>query len=121
MASLNDTRARQVIAEPGDRAYWTWSVTATEPGAYELVLGLTTYQGDSNRALHTLNPPITVHLQVENSWSNRIASMRDWLIALGSVAAALLALYAFRTPLTELARARREARHERTGERDGYL
>jgi hypothetical protein len=62
-----------------------------------------------------------VRLQVENSWSHRIASMRDWLIALGSVAAALLALYAFRAPLTELARARREARHERTGGRDGYL
>ncbi|MFJ2007973.1 hypothetical protein [Streptomyces chartreusis] len=119
---LHDTTARQVIAAPQDTADWNWSITATEPGSYDLVLNLTTYQKDSNRALHTLKPPITVHLQVESTWSHRIASMQDWLIALGSVAAALLALYAFRTPLTELARARREARHERSrGSRDGYL
>jgi hypothetical protein len=118
---LNDTTARQVIAAPGDAIEWHWSVTATQPGSYGLVLGLTTYQGDSDRALDTLTPPITVRMQVENSWSHRIASMRDWLIALGSVAAALLALYAFRTPLAEFARDRREARRERTVGRDGYL
>ncbi|MGW6904199.1 hypothetical protein [Streptomyces sp. NPDC054940] len=119
---LTDSKTRQVIAEPGDTAEWRWSLTAAEPGSYDLVLGLTTYQGDSDRALDTLTPPITVRLQVENTWSHRIDSMRNWLIALGSVAAALLALYAFRAPLTEFAQARREARRERAGGRDdGYL
>lgn len=118
---LADIKTRQVIAEPGDTVEWRWGLTASEPGSYDLVLSLTTYQGDSDRALDTLTPPITVRLQIENTWSNRVDSMRNWLIALGSVAAALLALYAFRAPLAEFVQARREARRERAGGRHGYL
>jgi hypothetical protein len=120
---LTDAKTRQVIAEPGDSVEWQWSVSPSEPGDYDLVLALTTYQGDSDRALDTLTPPITVHLGVRNTASHRLHSMQSTLIALGGVAGALLGLYAFRAPLTEFARARGEARRERSRNenRDGYL
>lgn len=122
---LADAKTKQVIARPGDTANWQWSISPSEPGDYELVLVLTTYQGDSDRALDTLTPPITVHLSVRNTWSHRIGSMQTSLITLGSVAAALAAFFALRAPLTELVRGRRESwRQRRRGqedERDGYL
>ncbi|MGW2568957.1 hypothetical protein [Streptomyces sp. NPDC001537] len=48
----------------GDTAEWRWSVSA---GDYELALVVTTFQGDTDRALETLHPPITVHLTVHNT------------------------------------------------------
>lgn len=122
VAPLADAKSKQIIAEPGDSADWLWSVTASEPGNYELMLTLTTYQRDSDRALATLTPPITVHLSVSDTWPHRIDSMRTSLIAWGSVAVALTALFAFRTPLTAFARTRRDAwREQRNRGKDGYL
>jgi hypothetical protein len=119
---LADTKTKQVIAEPGDVVSWQWSVTAGEPGDYELLLVLTTYQQDSDRALATLHPPITIHLSVNNTWSHRIDSMRNSLIAWGGVAVALGAIVAFRAPLVVFARARMDAwREQRNRRRDGYL
>ena len=122
---LADTGTKQVIAEPNDAAEWQWSVSPSQPGDYELVLVLTTYQGDSDRALDTLTPPITIHLSVSNTWSHMINSIQNYLIALGGVAAALAAVFAFRAPLVEFTRQRRnswrEGRRDPEDERDGYL
>ncbi len=126
---LADNKTKQVIAEPGDTVNWQWTVSASEPGDYELVLVLTTYQGDSDRALDTLTPPITIDLTVSDSWSHRIDSMQTFLITLGSVAAALMAVFAFRAPLVDFIRNRRDSRRqqhrdqedERDGYRDGFL
>jgi hypothetical protein len=118
---LLSPRVKQVIAQPGDPADWQWSVSATEPGDYDLTLTVTTLQGDSDRALDTLTPPITVHLTVHNTWSHRFASMQNWLYAAAGSAGALAGIYALRAPLTELVRGRREARQRRNEGRDGYM
>ena len=116
-----ETTAQQAIAAPGESAYWKWSVTADEPGDYELGLTVITYQSDTDRALETLNPPIDVRLTVRDTWSHRLASMRNWLFTAAGMAGALVGLYALRAPLTELVRGRREARRQRNESRDGYL
>ncbi|MEU6141434.1 hypothetical protein ABZ848_13840 [Streptomyces sp. NPDC047081] len=119
---LADTKTKQVIAQPGDIIRWQWTVAANEPGNYDLVLELTTYQGDSERALATLTPPITIHLSVHNTFSHRVSSMRNGLIAWGGVAMALAALFAFRTPLISFVRSKNEARQEkRSRGQDGYM
>lgn len=110
----------QFIARPGDTAEWQWSVSATEPGDYGLALTVTTFQGDSDRALDTL-APITIHLSVHNTWSHRFASMQNWLYTAAGIAGALVAVHALRAPLTELVRGRREARRQRDEDRDGYM
>ncbi|MFF4250200.1 hypothetical protein ACFY1L_03195 [Streptomyces sp. NPDC001663] len=113
--------SEQAIAQPGEDAAWQWSVSADEPGDYDLALTVTTYQGDSNLALDTLHPPIKIHLTVHNTWSHRIDSMNDWLITASGVATALVAIYALRAPLTEFVRTRGEARRQRDQSRDGYM
>lgn len=113
---------KQVIAQPGDLAEWQWSVSAGEPGDHDLALTVTTFQGDSDRALDTLAPPISVHLSVRDTWSHRFASMQDGLYTAAGIAGALAGVYALRAPLTELVRGRREARQQRSEDRDdGYL
>lgn len=119
---LADSRTRQVIALPGDRVEWWWSVSASEPGDYELLLTLTTYQGDSDRALYTLAPPIRVHLHVADTWSHRVDSMLSTILAWGGAAVALTALLAFRAPIATFVRTRRDAWRERNRDahQDGY-
>ncbi|MGQ4388893.1 hypothetical protein [Streptomyces sp. SAS_270] len=119
---LADTATEQVIAAPGDAAHWQWTVTPSESGDYDLVLVLTTYQGDSDRALATLTPPITVHLVASNTLSHQVSSMQNTLITLGGVAMAVTTLFAFRAPLLSVTRARKEARREKKKRgRDGYM
>ncbi|WP_405534523.1 hypothetical protein OG787_06305 [Streptomyces sp. NBC_00075] len=122
VALLTDARARQVIARPGDGVEWRWSVSSNEPGDYELLLTVTTYQGDSDRALAALTPPITVHLHVTETWSYRVSSMVSTILAWGGAAVALTALLAFRTPIVTFVRTRRIAWQERHRDnyRDGY-
>ncbi|MEU1268660.1 hypothetical protein [Streptomyces sp. NPDC005799] len=115
------SEARQPIAGPGESAVWQWSVSADEPGDYELGLTVITYQGETGRALETLNPPIDVRLNVHDTWSHRFTSMRDWLFTAAGIAGALVGIYALRAPLAELVRERREARKRRDESRDGYL
>lgn len=119
---LTDARARQVIARPGDGVEWRWSVSSDEPGDYELLLTVTTYQGDSDRALATLTPPITVRLHVDETWDHRVSSMLSTLLAWGGAAVALTALLTFRAPIVTFVRTRRLAWQERTrdGHQDGY-
>lgn len=126
-------RPTQVIAKPGDKAAWWWTVSASEPGDYDLALTVTTYQGYSNVALDTLSPALTVHLTVRDTWSHRWNSMLDSLGTWSAIAAALMTItgvvVACRDRLTALLRARRASWRERgqqpgtgTGEeRDGYL
>ena len=111
----------QPIAAPGDTAGWQWSVSATEPGDYDLALTVITFQGRTDRALETLHPPITVHLKVYDTWSHRFTSMRNWLYTAAGIAGALAGIYALRAPLTEIVRGRREARKQRHEGRDGYM
>ncbi|WP_405884138.1 hypothetical protein OG762_39795 [Streptomyces sp. NBC_01136] len=120
---IAEARGKQVIARPGDRADWWWSVSASEPGDYDLFLVLTTYQEDSDRALYTLTPPITVRLRVDETWSHRVDSLLNTILAWGGAAVALTALLAFRAPLVAFVRTRRNARQERIRDsnRDGYL
>jgi len=119
---LADPRTRYPVTDPGDIAQWSWTVSASEPGDYDLHLGLTTYQRGSDLALHTLTPAITVRLHVTETWSYRVNSMLSTILAWGGAAVALTALLAFRTPITAFARTRRltwQERH-RDGHRDGY-
>lgn len=122
---LADTKTKQIIVAPGDTASWQWSISPSKPGDYALVLTLATYQGESDRALDTLSPPLTIHLSVHNTWSHWINSIQTWLITLGSVAAALTVLFTFRAPLAEFMRNRwdswRQRHRGRHDERDGYL
>ncbi|MDQ0994077.1 hypothetical protein [Streptomyces sp. V3I7] len=119
---LSDSTTKQIIAAPRDTALWQWSVTPSEPGEYRLALAVTTYQGESDRALDTLTPPITLHLTVHDTWAHRGNALKGWLIGLGAVALALTAVLALRTPLTECAQARAEARRQRDQQNgDGYL
>ncbi|MET7474315.1 hypothetical protein ABZT17_08150 [Streptomyces sp. NPDC005648] len=115
------SEARQPIVRPGESALWEWSVSADEPGDYDLGLTVITYQGETDRALETLNPPIDVRLKVRDTWSHRFASMQDWLFTAAGIAGALAGIYALRTPLADLVRGRREARSRREESRDGYL
>ncbi|MCH5670593.1 hypothetical protein [Streptomyces gilvus] len=115
------SEARQPIARPGESALWEWSVSADEPGDYELGLTVVTYQSDTDRALETLNPPIHVRVTVRDTWSHRFSSMQDWLFTAAGIAGALAGIYALRAPLAELVRGRREARKQREESRDGYL
>ncbi|MFI7402065.1 hypothetical protein ACIBW9_16610 [Streptomyces sp. NPDC049541] len=122
---VSQSEEKQPIGEPGDTAEWQWSVSATEPGDYELAVTVTTFQGDTDRALETLHPPITVHLTVHNTWSHRFTSMQNWLFTAAGIAGALAGIYALRAPLTELLRGRRDARKQRgenlDEDRDGYM
>ena len=122
---LADSRTKQVIAEPGDTAHWQWRVSPSEPGDYDLLLVLTTYQGESDRALDTLTPPIVIHLSVSNTLSHSISSMQAFLITSGGVAAALTAILAFRAPLLDFMRARGNSTRQQRGgdedEREGYM
>ncbi|MEV6944816.1 hypothetical protein AB0N07_22970 [Streptomyces sp. NPDC051172] len=113
---------KQPIVAPGENAQWQWSVSADEPGDYDLALTVITYQGNTNRALETLDPPISVHLKVYNTWSHRFSAMRNWLYTAAGIAGALVGIYALRAPLTELVQGRREARKQQRDEnRDGYM
>ncbi|MGW3118827.1 hypothetical protein ACWDBW_17080 [Streptomyces sp. NPDC001107] len=112
---------RHAIAAPGETAQWQWGVSADEPGAYDLALTVITYQGETNRALETLDPPIKIRLKVYNTWSHRFTSMRNWLYTAAGIAGALVGIYALRAPLTELVQGRREARKQRHENRDGYM
>ncbi|MEU6223544.1 hypothetical protein [Streptomyces sp. NPDC047042] len=122
VALLTDVEARQVIVRPGDAVEWWWSVSSNEPGDYELLLSVTTYQGDSDRALATLTPPITVRLHVGETWNHRLDAMLSTIVTWGGAAIALTALLAFRAPITTFVQTRRSARQERTHDyhRDGY-
>ena len=122
---LHGSPQRQAIDAPGENAQWQWSVSADEPGDYDLALTVITYQGETNRALETLSPPIKVHLKVYNTWSHRFTSMRNWLYTAAGISGALIGVYALRAPLTELVQGRREARQRRDEnrdeDRDGYM
>ncbi|MDX3451509.1 hypothetical protein PV396_06005 [Streptomyces sp. ME02-8801-2C] len=119
---LTDVEARQVIARPGDAVEWWWSVSSNEPGDYELLLSITTYQGDSDRALATLTPPITVRLHVDETWDHSLDAMLSTIVTWGGVAIALTALLAFRAPITTFVQTRKSTRQERHRDhyRDGY-
>ncbi|MFE9879506.1 hypothetical protein [Streptomyces sp. NPDC005784] len=118
---LFDSSVKQIVTQPTDSAVWEWAVSATEPGTYKFVLRITTYQGESNRALATSHP-VTIFFHVTNTVSHRVSWVRGELVAWGGVAAAVVALLAFRTPLLAFARARRDSvleRRRRGG--DGYM
>ncbi|MFI7499530.1 hypothetical protein ACIBVL_13675 [Streptomyces sp. NPDC049687] len=128
--SLSDAQTKQVIAEPGDMARWAWRISINEPGVYELLLTVVTYQGNSDRALAVLTPPITVSLHVEDTMSHRFESMKGFLAAFGVVVGgaitALLGAFAFRTQLIEFTREKRAQWQERRrgpqdDSRDGFL
>ncbi|MFD7813925.1 hypothetical protein ACFV6E_13385 [Streptomyces sp. NPDC059785] len=119
---LSDARTQQVIAAPGDEARWQWSVTADKPGDYDLTLSVTTYQGESSRALTTLNPPVTIHLTAANTASYRFSVARGWLIAAGGLVGVLGVFWALRGPVVTYTRARKEARREKEARgEDGYM
>jgi hypothetical protein len=127
---LADSQTEQVIAEPGDTARWMWKITAEEPGDHELLLTVVTYQGNSNRALATLNPPIRVFLTVEDTVSHRFETMKGFLIAFGVVSGGvittLLGVFTFRTQLIEFTREKRTQWQERrrdsqSNDKSGYL
>lgn len=120
--ALTHPHDKQVVAEPGDRAMWEWSVTASKPGDYTMKLRVSTYQGVSRRALATLSPPVIIHVHVDNTVSHRVSGFRSELVSWGGVAAATIAIFAFRGPLLTLVRARREVFQERRKKgRDGYM
>lgn len=118
---LFDLNVKQIVIRPPDWADWEWAVSASEPGDYTLVLRITTYQGQSNRALAT-SRPISIHLHVANTVSHRVSWVRSELVAWGGVGAAIVALLAFRTPLLAFVRARRDSLLERRRQgQDGYM
>ncbi|MGW6732789.1 hypothetical protein [Streptomyces sp. NPDC055013] len=118
---LFDPSVKQIVTEPTDQADWEWAVSASEPGEYKLVLRITTYQGESNRALAT-SAPVTIRFHVANTVSHRLSWLRAELVAWGGVAAAVVALLAFRVPLLNMVRARRDALLERRRQgTDGYM
>jgi hypothetical protein len=118
---LFDSSVKQVVTQPRDWAEWEWAVSASEPGDYKLMLRVTTYQGESNRALAT-SRPVSVRLHVTNTVSHRVSWLRGELVAWGGVAAAVVALLAFRTPLLAFVRARRDSSLERRRRgSDGYM
>ena len=86
---------RGLIGEPGDKLSWTWDITPKEPRKYELELVVITYQGTSNSPLSVVNPPIEIRLEVNNTFSHQISSMKAWLIGLGAVAVAAAAIWKF--------------------------
>jgi hypothetical protein len=90
---------RGLIGEPGDKLSWTWDITPKEPREYELELVVITYQGTSNNPLSVVNPPIKIDLEVNNTFSHWISSMKAWLIGLGAVAVAAAAIWKFGTDL----------------------
>jgi hypothetical protein len=119
-------KVKQVIAEPGDSISWIWVVSAKEPGNYTLYLTITTYQGDSDRALDVLRPPVYVQFISEETASHRIHSMTGFLVAIagviGGLTAAFLALFAFRSQIAQSFKDWREgARRRRADSRnEGY-
>jgi hypothetical protein len=117
-----DQQREQVIARPGELAAWGWSISASEPGDYDLGLTVTTYQGRSHIALDTLAPPLTVHLRVRDTWSHRWNSTLDSVGTWGGIGAALTTITAVvvacRDRLTALLRARRESWRARGQQRD---
>jgi hypothetical protein len=118
-----DQKPEQVIARPGEKAAWRWSISASEPGDYDLGLTVTTYQGRSDLALDTPAPPLTVHLRVRDTWSHRWNSTLDSVETWGGIAAALVTItgviVACWGRLTPLLRARRESWRARGQRRDG--
>ncbi|MER6419906.1 hypothetical protein [Streptomyces sp. NPDC001137] len=112
---------RQAIGAPGENAQWQWSVSADEPGDYDLALTVITYQGNTDRALETLKPPIKVRLKVYDTWSHRFTAMRNWLYTAAGIAGALVGVLALRAALADLVQGRREARKQRDENRDGYM
>ncbi|WP_189317860.1 hypothetical protein [Streptomyces brasiliensis] len=118
---LFDSSEQQLVTQPSDLAEWEWAVGASEPGNYKLVLRIATYQGDSKRSLAT-SAPVTIRLHVKNTVSHRLSWIRGEVVAWGGVAAAVVALLAFRGPLLALAKARRDSLLERRRRgRDGYM
>jgi hypothetical protein len=118
---VSHSAEKQPIAVPGDTAEWQWSVSAAEPGDCKLALTVTTFQGDTDRALETLHPPITVRLKMYDTWSHRFTSMQNWLFTAAGIAGALAGIHVLRAPLTELVRGRREARQQRDEDGEGYM
>ncbi|GAA3302402.1 hypothetical protein GCM10020295_48140 [Streptomyces cinereospinus] len=118
---LFDSSVKQIVTQPADRAEWEWAVSASKPGKYKLKLRITTYQGESNRALAT-SRPVTIQIHVTTTVSHRVSWLRGELVAWGGVAVALVAILTFRAPILTLLRARRESLLERRRQgRDGYM
>jgi hypothetical protein len=87
--------ARGLIGQPGDSVSWIWNITPDEPGDYILELVVVTYQGSSDNPLSVVNPPVQIALDVTDTWSHRISSLKGWIIGLGAFFAALAIIFTF--------------------------
>jgi hypothetical protein len=86
---------RRLIGQPGDTADWTWDITPMQPGEYTLELVVVTYQGTSDNPLSVVDPPIPITLNVTDTWSHRLNSVKGWIIGLGAFFAAVAIIFTF--------------------------
>ncbi|MCU7825121.1 hypothetical protein [Kitasatospora sp. DSM 101779] len=98
-----------LIGQPGDRVEWRWTITPREAGNSILNLTIVTYQGSTSNPLFATNPPIEIKITAKNTWKNRLAELKGWVIGASTVIAAIATILAFfREPIFgRLARRRR--------------
>ncbi|KOU72397.1 hypothetical protein ADK61_27250 [Streptomyces sp. XY66] len=99
--------SRQLLASPRDSMEWRWNLTPRKPGQYQLNLVVEPYQGDTENVLAHTGPPIHITLTVNNTFWYRVGEAKEWIIATGTVPAALGMIFGpFRRPLVAFASAR---------------
>jgi hypothetical protein len=86
---------RGLIGQPGDSVYWYWDITPSEPGDYILQLVVVTYLGTSDNPLSVVNPPVPIALNVTDTWSHRLDSVKGWIIGFGAFFGALVIIFTF--------------------------
>jgi hypothetical protein len=86
---------RRLIGQPGDTAHWAWDITPMQPGEYTLELVVVTYQGTTDNPLSIINPPVDIALNVTDTWSHRLDSVKGWIIGLGAFFAAVAIIFTF--------------------------
>ena len=86
---------RRLIGRPGDTVGWAWYITPMQPGMHTLELVVVTYQGESDNPLSIVNPPISITLNVTDTLSHRVNSVKGWIIGLGAFLGAVAIILAF--------------------------
>jgi hypothetical protein len=86
---------RRLIGQPGDMVSWTWEITPMQPGMYTLELVVVTYQGESDNPLSIVNPPIPITLNVTDTLSHRVNSVKGWIIGFSAFLAAVAIILTF--------------------------
>jgi predicted RNA-binding protein with TRAM domain len=97
----SESSATQPVLSPGDKATWSWQITAGRPGPAEIKLRVDTYDQGSRQTLSEEIVPVAAKVVPTAAWnqqqshkkiSNATKSGVNLVVTLGSLAGAIVAI-----------------------------